>query len=681
MTISLRILPMAYIKYSIKRLCLLFFCIMLTIYSLPMNVLAKNSDKATVMRIEEAVGTVNINSTKAQAGMQLYSGDTVTTASSSFSHVSLDSSKLVKISQKSQASISKSGKKLEISLVSGEIFFDVKKKLSDDESMKLNAGSVAMSVRGTSGIVRIEADGIRISVYDGVVDIACTDGKFTMWGGETVSFNLDGTIKTRDLVDVKRMSEFEDQVIATDADVIDRASANINVNLPIARYNERMAGKSVEAVTEQLVAPVVEPKITDTTTVSPEKSMETPKKGEKQEETTKPVQTSTSSDNSHSDSHDSSNDHSSSSSDDHSSSSSDDHSSSSSDDHSGGDSGGSSSDSCDHSYTYNYNGDGHTKTCEKCGQTSNEAHSLTYTKMSSDRHLAECTLCGYDSGEVHSFDVSGHFNEDGNTTEETSVYYTRKCKCGLVDEGSREESSGTTCLHASKNYNHVTDSDTHEVICVSCLEHLGTFSCQYNTEYTATEEYQITEHVKCSNCNYEKDIVTDYNPSNIYGYVYEDENYHKVTSSGTSPSSQEHSWANKYGSETHQYCTLCGFENFTHSYVDGKYTLDGTLSLDATFGYYQKCSVEACGALRDIFGYTTTDDGTCTTHDYEYIYYLPDSCEKICKICHYNSGKNAHVFISGIFNKVSGASTDVYYTQKCKNCSYLKPDSIVTRVK
>ena len=114
--------------------------------------------RATTMQLEKTEGTVTLktqngSTRKITKGMRLYNGNTLSTAKYSYAHISLDSTKAVKLDQSSSATLRQSGKQLELLVKSGKLFFNVSKKLSAKESMNVRTSTMVTGVRGTCGVV------------------------------------------------------------------------------------------------------------------------------------------------------------------------------------------------------------------------------------------------------------------------------------------------------------------------------------------------------------------------------------------------------------------------------------------------------------------------------------------------------------------------------------------------
>lgn len=115
---------------------------------------------ATVMKIAGTSGTVKIATEKGKDvtpsdGTKLLTGYTVKTAAASYCYISLDDAKAIKLDQNTKVKIEKSGKKIEITLKSGQLYFDVEKKLSGNESMNIKTSNLTTGIRGTSGTMQL----------------------------------------------------------------------------------------------------------------------------------------------------------------------------------------------------------------------------------------------------------------------------------------------------------------------------------------------------------------------------------------------------------------------------------------------------------------------------------------------------------------------------------------------
>ena len=151
----------------------------------------KDRIRATSMRLLRIEGVVTLTSggkTKTIVdNLKLSSGDVLTTEKDSLASIALDDSKAVTLQENSSAEFIKNGKMLELNLTAGALFFEVSKKLEDDESFQIRTSTMMVGIRGTSGYVFVQKDG-----QDGVL---LTTGNVNVEGinkktGETKEKNV-----------------------------------------------------------------------------------------------------------------------------------------------------------------------------------------------------------------------------------------------------------------------------------------------------------------------------------------------------------------------------------------------------------------------------------------------------------------------------------------------------------
>lgn len=119
--------------------------------------------QAAAMHLTRAEGTVAVSDAAgkdipAAENLGLYSGYQVATQSSSYAWVDLDSTKLTKLDQNSQAEVRADGRLLELEVLSGSLFFNVTQPLAEDESLSIRTSSIVVGVRGTCGWVKVTGE-------------------------------------------------------------------------------------------------------------------------------------------------------------------------------------------------------------------------------------------------------------------------------------------------------------------------------------------------------------------------------------------------------------------------------------------------------------------------------------------------------------------------------------------
>ena len=114
--------------------------------------------EASSMRLMRAEGSVTLTDETGTAiaireTMRLYSGNVVSTETESRAGISLDETKAVTVGEKSCVSLRRDGKKLELDLESGAMYFSIAKPLEAEESFTIRTSDMLLGIRGTAGQV------------------------------------------------------------------------------------------------------------------------------------------------------------------------------------------------------------------------------------------------------------------------------------------------------------------------------------------------------------------------------------------------------------------------------------------------------------------------------------------------------------------------------------------------
>jgi len=166
-------------KFTAALLC----CVLM--FSLVSTAQAKTA-KAATMRLEKTEGTVTLKSSAGRTltksdGMKLCSGCSLADGAKSYSWISLDDSKAVKLGASSSVTVTQSGKKLTLNLTSGKLFFNVKTPLASDESLSIRTSTTVTGIRGTCGVVEATKDSetgedcTLITIFEGSVAVTTTE--------------------------------------------------------------------------------------------------------------------------------------------------------------------------------------------------------------------------------------------------------------------------------------------------------------------------------------------------------------------------------------------------------------------------------------------------------------------------------------------------------------------------
>ena len=165
-------------KWKTRALSLFLAALMLSLTVLP-GVAA--STAASTIQLMKTTGTVTVTNSSGRSltkrdNMLLYSGYRVQTGAKSYAWINLDSTKLSKLDASSKVEIRKSGKKLELLLSSGHIYFNVTSPLASDETLNVRTSTMVTGIRGTCGWINVVDGGTtEIYVLEGTVQCNVTD--------------------------------------------------------------------------------------------------------------------------------------------------------------------------------------------------------------------------------------------------------------------------------------------------------------------------------------------------------------------------------------------------------------------------------------------------------------------------------------------------------------------------
>lgn len=276
---------------------LLIICAVLVVFFLQ-----KNRIKATTMRLLRIVGEVTLEDGKKKKtildNLRLNDGNALSTETESLASVGLDDTKIISIEENSRAEFYQKGKKLELVLTKGRLFFDVQAPLTDNESLDIKSSTMVVGIRGTSGYVWEDpASGIQyIYITDGHVTVngynpqTEKNEEVTVGPGQRVTayLNDDGTFNTFIVEDVTE----DDLPIAlirelfNNPDTLERVlkATGYDKNKLLKRLME--SDESLYIALDGLVLPELEPE------AEPEASIEEPE--ETVASTDKPEKTDTS---------------------------------------------------------------------------------------------------------------------------------------------------------------------------------------------------------------------------------------------------------------------------------------------------------------------------------------------------------------------------------------------------
>lgn len=141
--------------------------------------------------------------------MNLYNGYFTSTEETSYAWISLDSERLAKLDAVSETQIRRSGKKLEILLNSGNLYFDISEPLTEEETLNIRTSTMVMGIRGTSGWVKvIDRWHSQVYILEGTVQCSVMDPvtnqikSTTLTSGQMAEFVVYGQDQQGDKCDI-----------------------------------------------------------------------------------------------------------------------------------------------------------------------------------------------------------------------------------------------------------------------------------------------------------------------------------------------------------------------------------------------------------------------------------------------------------------------------------------------
>ncbi len=175
---------------------------------------AIESAEAAVMQLMKTEGEVAISNASGRdisliENMNLYNGYFTSTEETSYAWISLDSERLAKLDAVSETQVRKNGKKLEILLNSGNLYFDISEPLTEEETLNIRTSTMVMGIRGTSGWVKvIDRWHSQVYILEGTVQCSVMDPvtnqikSTTLTSGQMAEFVVYGQDQQGDKCDI-----------------------------------------------------------------------------------------------------------------------------------------------------------------------------------------------------------------------------------------------------------------------------------------------------------------------------------------------------------------------------------------------------------------------------------------------------------------------------------------------
>lgn len=161
-------------------------------------------NRASSIRMAKTTGSIDVQDKEGKElalaeDMMLYKGYQVGTQEESYAWLDLDSVKLAKMDEESRIQIRSAGKQLEVQVDSGNLFFNIKEPLGDEETLDIRTSDMVVGIRGTCGWVEVpDGDHMRVYILEGKVKCSVTDPdsgkvqKENIQAGEMAEMSLSG---------------------------------------------------------------------------------------------------------------------------------------------------------------------------------------------------------------------------------------------------------------------------------------------------------------------------------------------------------------------------------------------------------------------------------------------------------------------------------------------------------
>lgn len=163
-----------------RGISLILAVVILCVAAVPVTA-AEDTATASTMQLMRYTGTTGVTNGSGREmtlreKMRLYNGYGVSTGAASYAWVNLDDTRLMKLDEVSEVEVRKSGKQLEMLLMSGNLYFDIATPLESGETLNIRTSTMAVGIRGTCGWVNIiDRWTSEIHVLEGTVEVYVTD--------------------------------------------------------------------------------------------------------------------------------------------------------------------------------------------------------------------------------------------------------------------------------------------------------------------------------------------------------------------------------------------------------------------------------------------------------------------------------------------------------------------------
>ena len=166
-------------EHKKKRMLMIIVALILIAAAVIIFFIWRSRITATTMRILRLEGEVTLEDNgkpkPVKENLRLASGNALSTAVQSLVSIGLDDTKIVTLNERSRAEFNQSGRKLDLKLTEGSLYFEVSEPLTDEETFDIRTSTMVVGIRGTSGLVSVEGDHESLVVTDGMVHVIGTN--------------------------------------------------------------------------------------------------------------------------------------------------------------------------------------------------------------------------------------------------------------------------------------------------------------------------------------------------------------------------------------------------------------------------------------------------------------------------------------------------------------------------
>lgn len=227
---------------------------------------ATGTAKGKTIRLENFSGKIEVSSgsgkqINASEKMRIFDGYTVKTLDNSEAYLSLDDTKVIKITENTEIKIKKSWFSNKISVIAGKLFFNVTKPLESNESLNISTSTMSMGIRGTSGSIIADGNKSIIQIYNGRVAIAGANNRFYINAGEQalsdddlkiIELNGDGSeIPSFVLNEINNDDELKSKIKEETNLDVDNFSEQENINSKEEQKNKENARQDIEIAKQE----------------------------------------------------------------------------------------------------------------------------------------------------------------------------------------------------------------------------------------------------------------------------------------------------------------------------------------------------------------------------------------------------------------------------------------------